>query len=314
MSKILDKEIDRPKETLVKLIFQSSFLKNDIIINVRSVLYGDSTFVYRVKTLKKIYYARFNKNNESFNAEILIHSILLKHNIKVPLILFYEEKNKETGLSFMIQEKLSGKSLEENYPSDNDLKIILFEAGVQLAKINQIDTINGFGILDSQSNEKLNGIENTFEDYFTNSFEKSLEILDVYPFSSNEKMHIIKLIKKARNILFVKRPILAYGDLLLEHIFHKNVEFAGFIDFGKVCGNSRLYDLGYITGFYQNRKLLSYLLLGYKTVASISDDDLYLIEYFALCIILKMLGIRANSNRMSYWYNIMLKQLEAKYE
>jgi len=309
----MNKKDDGPAETLVMSICKKHFLNNETVISVERMMSGDTTFVYRINMTEKTYYARFLPNDGRFNIELLVHKTLLENNICIPRILFFEEENEETGFSFMIEEEMHGMSLEEAYPKDNELKKILFDAGQQLAQINRISSIEGFGVFDVQSRMKLKGEKKSFEEYFFYSFEERLSFLDMYPFTTSERMYIRKITEIAKKKLNVKTPVLATGDFTLDHIFHMNGQYTGIIDLGKSCGNNRLYDLGYFTAFYQNRNILGYLLEGYQIIEILDTEDLHSIELMALCVLVKMLGIKAHTNRSSYWYGLMKKQLEVDY-
>jgi len=302
-----------PTETSVISVCKNYFSDNETIMSAKRMLTGDTTFVFRINTSKNTYYARFLPNNGRLNIEVFVHRTLLEHKINVPRILFFEEENAETGLSYMLEEKMPGMNLEEEYPQDRELKRILIDAGRQLAQVNRISDINGFGLFDVQSKDKFKGEINSFEEYFFYSFEERLVYLDMYPFTTFEKTHIKKIIEFAKKKLDVKKPVFVIGDLCLDHVFHLNGQYTGIIDLGKTCGNNRLYDLGYFTAFYQNRTMLGYLLEGYQTIAPLDKDDLNSIELIALCILVKMLGIKAYTNRNSYWYGLMKQQLTVDY-
>jgi len=309
----MNKKNDGPIETLVVSICKKHFSNNETVISVERMMSGDTTFVYRINMTEKTYYARFLPKDGRFNIELLVHKILLEHNINIPRILFYEEENVETGLSFMIEEEMPGMSLEEAYPKDNELKKILFDAGRQLAQINRISFIEGFGVFDVRSKVKLKGEKKSFEEYFFCSFEERLSFLDMYPFTTSESMYIRKITEIAKKKLNVKTSVLAVGDFSLDHIFHMNGQYTGIIDLGKSCGNNRLYDLGYFTAFYQNRTMLGYLLEGYQVIETLDKEDLHSIELMALCVLVKMLGIKAQTNSSSYWYGLMKQQLKVDY-
>jgi aminoglycoside phosphotransferase (APT) family kinase protein len=310
---INNKKNDGPTEMLVMSICKKHFLNNETVISVERMLSGNTTFVYRINMLEKTYYARFLQNDGRFNIELLVHKTLLEHNINIPRILFFEEENVETGFSFMIEEEMPGMSLEEAYPKDNELKKILFDAGQQLAQINRISSIENFGVFDVRPRMKLKGEKKSFEEYFFCSFEERLFFLDMYPFTTIEKTYIRKITEIAKNKLNVKKPVLATGDFTLDHIFHMNGQYTGIIDIGKSCGNNRLYDLGYFTAFYQNRTMLGYLLEGYQVIETLDKEDLHSIELMALCVLIKMLGIKAHTDSSSYWYGLMKQQLMVDY-
>jgi aminoglycoside phosphotransferase (APT) family kinase protein len=313
MSKMLQKKKDGPSEVLIKSIIGNGFLKGKTIASVTRMLSGNTTFVYRIETENKVYYARLLPNDGRFDIEFVLHGLLLENNIIVPKILWYEKENVETRLSLMIVEEMPGKSLEENYPPDNDLQTILCGAGRQLAKINRIIDINGFGVFDTRSHGTLKGEKESFDEYYSHYFESYLDVLSEYPFSAREIIFMRKIAENAKKYFYTKKSVLVLGDFSLDHIFHRDGKFTGMIDLGKVSGSNRMYDLGYITGFYQNRTILASLLEGYRQITPLSEKDLFSVEFIAFCVVLKMLGLKANTDRRFYWYEIMKEQLKEMY-
>jgi hypothetical protein len=58
-----NKKNNGPTETLVMSICEKHFLNNEAVISVERMLSGDTTFVYRINTTEKTYYARFLSDN-----------------------------------------------------------------------------------------------------------------------------------------------------------------------------------------------------------------------------------------------------------
>jgi Ser/Thr protein kinase RdoA (MazF antagonist) len=99
-------------------------------------------------------------------------------------------------------------------------------------------------------------------------------------------MRITELMITAKHILNVQNAVLVHGDFDISHMFHSAGRYSGIIDFGEILGNNRLYDLATFVVFYQDRILYSYLLEGYREVASLTVEDLYATELMGLFIIL----------------------------
>lgn len=49
--------------------------------------------------------------------------------------------------------------------------------------------------------------------------------------------------EQTRLILDVPNAVLVQGDCDVSHVFHSNGKFSGFIDFGEIRGNNRVFDL-----------------------------------------------------------------------
>ncbi|ERJ11008.1 aminoglycoside phosphotransferase family protein [Haloplasma contractile] len=294
----------RPKCSIVKSV-ASRYLEN--IISVEPVHKGTSTFVYRLITETGIFYIRFLPEKASFASEVLVHNTLYELDVKVPKVIAFEHKDKETNLSVMIIEEIAGICLEDS-DSQLDFKEILRNAGKQLALIHTI-SVDGFGWIDKSSHIKLKGENQRFEDYFNLYLENDLQALCKYSFSNEEIKQIRRLMISAGSILNVEKAVLVHGDFDISHIFHKDGRYTGIIDFGEVRGNNRLYDLATFAGFYQDRKLYSYLLKGYCEITPLSARDLYATELMALFIILRFLGKKVNTKFSNHWFKLAKKQL-----
>ncbi|WBW94992.1 phosphotransferase enzyme family protein [Oceanirhabdus sp. W0125-5] len=254
------------------------------------------------------YYLRFLPEDASFATEVLAHNALFDAGVNVPRVIGFEDKNEETGLSFMLVDEIPGICIEDSGPQA-DYSDILREAGRQLARIHSIP-VDGFGWINKGSYDALKGEKHSFDEYFSEHMENDLEALHQYPFSDEERTQIRELMMTARKMLNVEKAVLVHGDFDISHIFHTEGSYSGIIDFGDIRGNNRLYDLATFVGFYQARRLYSYLLEGYCEIAHLTDEDLYATELMALFIILRFLGRKVNSNFREHWYRLARKQLE----
>lgn len=277
------------------------------IFSVERVPQGCSTYVYRIETNRGKFYARFQKDEGSFAAEVLVHTTLHSAEIAVPEIVAYEERNELTGRSVMIVREIQGNSVDENDPK-SDLPKILREAGKQLATIHTIP-VDGFGWIIKESGTKLQGNKLTFDEYFTEFLASDLKIVEQYRFSDSEKVHIAKYIEISRKLLHVENAVLVHGDYDISHIFHSSGNYTGLIDFGEIRGNNRLFDLATFIGFYQNRDNLHYLLEGYREIGHFSPEDLFATECMTLFMLLRFLGKKVHTDANEFFFNLTKKQL-----
>jgi len=296
--------IKRPEIKDVRIITQKYFNED---LTIEPVLKGCSTFVYRITTDNKTYYIRFLPEEDSFASEVLVHNELSNLGVKVPKVLYFEEKNELTNLSLMILDEIPGDCIEDKSPNDS-LEEILIEAGRELALLHSIP-VNGFGWIDKKSHSKLKGEKSDFEDYFCEYLKYDLDKLRLYDFTENEKNLIKKHMHVATSFVKVEDAVLVHGDFDISHIFHESGKYSGIIDFGEVRGNNRLYDLATFIGLYQDEKSYSYLLEGYSQIYKLSEDDLYSIELIALSIIVRFLGKKINHKYRNHWYKLAKRQL-----
>ena len=293
-----------PESGVVKIVAEK-YLDN--IICIERVPKGASTYVYRITARSGTYYMRFLPENASFAAEVLVHNTLCAAGVSVPRVIGFEHKNEHTGLSVMLVDEIPGTCIEDDLPKVN-LQDILREAGRQLARIHNIP-VDGFGWIDKGSHLILKGEKRSFDEYFREYLNNDLQSLCRYPFSDAEIMRITDLMLTAQRMLNVQKGVLVHGDFDISHIFHSAGRYRGIIDFGEIRGNNRLFDLATFVGFYQDRRLYSYLLEGYCEIAHLTDEDLYATELMALFIILRFLGKKVNSNSREHWYQLAKKQL-----
>ena len=238
---------------------------------------------------------------------MLVLNKLSNLGMKVPKVLYFEEKNEITNLSLMILDEIPGDCIEDKSPDDN-LREILIEAGRDLALLHSIP-VNGFGWIDKKSHLKLKGEKLDFEDYFNEYLDYDLDTLRLYDFTQDEKNLIEKHMRVATSFVQVDDAVLVHGDFDISHIFHDSGKYSGIIDFGEVRGNNRLYDLATFIGLYQDERSYSYLLEGYSQISNLSEDDLYSVELIALFIIVRFLGKKVNHKYRNHWYKLAKRQL-----
>ncbi|MCL2774861.1 MAG: aminoglycoside phosphotransferase family protein [Oscillospiraceae bacterium] len=280
---------------------------------VNRVPKGGSTYVYRAKTPSEIYYARFLPEDCSFAVEVTAHKIMAHIGVKVPQVVAFEQKESQIGLSMMIASEIPGVCMDEAMP-DNPEEI-LREAGRQLALIHTIP-VDGFGWIDRNSHDILKGEKNSFPEYFDNYLADDLICLQYYDCKPEDAAKIRGYMEQARLILSVQKAVLVHGDFDTSHIYHSSGKFSGFIDFGEIRGNNRLYDLALFAynDHSPDRTAYKSLIGGYCETAQLTSDDLYAVELMALFIVLRFAGKKVEevdeAPQDDYWYRLVKNQLE----
>ena len=210
----------------------------------------------------------------------------------------------------MLVDEIPGVSMEEAWPEYN-ADTILREAGRQLALIHSI-LVDGFGWIDRNSYDSLKGEKSSFPEYFDEYLADDLTTLHYYDFTADERDHIRGYMEQARKLLDVPRAVLVHGDFDVSHIFHSSGRFTGFIDFGEIRGNNRLFDLAVflINDSTQDNSAYNYLINGYCETARLTEEDLYAVELMALFFLLRFAGKKAETKSRQHWYGLLKKQLE----
>jgi len=282
---------------------------------------GYSTYVYRVESPAGTCYARFLPEDASFAAEVTAHRMMDAAGVRVPRVIAFEHKEVKSGLSMMLAEEIPGASMQEAWPAHNDGEI-LREAGRQLALMHSIP-VDGFGWIDRGSYDILKGEKSSFLEYFDDFLADDLVCLRYYGFLDEDQARIRGYMEQARRVLDVPKAALVHGDFDTTHIFHAGDKFTGFIDFGEIRGNNRLFDLAVFA--YNDRSpdrtAYFHLIDGYREAARLSDEDLFAVELMALFILLRFAGKKVTQvekkPQTDHWCRLLkkqLKRLEALYD
>lgn len=93
------------------------------------------------------------EQDASFAIEVKVHDLLIEQGINVPKVIYFEHKNNLVGLSLMIVEEIAGSIINDNY-LENKFEHIFFDAGKQIALINQIK-VQGFSWINRKSHDAL---------------------------------------------------------------------------------------------------------------------------------------------------------------
>lgn len=297
-----------PDINIVKQVVDGFFNKPMYIERVHQ---GLSTFVYRIKTESATHYLRILPEDASFAVEVRLHELLIQKGILVLKVIHFEDRNNLLGLSLMIITEIPGDSIQNNYPPSG-LEKILFQAGKQIALINQIP-VDGFGWIDRKTCDVFKGEKETFHDYYFEYLYDDISVLIQYPFRDSEIVQIQSLLEKAYTLLVTETAYLVHGDFDVSHIFHNEGTFSGLIDFGEIRGNSFLYDLAVFrlndaTPDYIGYR---YVLNGYKEVQELSAYALHKIDLLALFIGIRLLGKKVGNQ---WFHEHFFKRVKEQFE
>ncbi|MDP5275444.1 aminoglycoside phosphotransferase family protein [Chengkuizengella axinellae] len=277
-----------PKMEIVKKLAEEQLNES---VELTIVTSGISTYVYRIRVKNKVYYLRIlPEQNVSFAAEVKVHQTLRSKGILVPKIVHFEQKNKLIGLSIMIVEEIVGSSLiDSSYP--DQLNQVLFEAGKQLALINQVK-VEGFGWIDRQRWLNLVGEKKTFEEFYNSHLENDLFNISDYNFDVDEKHAIKNFLITGLTTMKRVGAHLTHGDFDFAHIYQDKGKYTGIIDFGEIMGGSPLYDLGHFKIHDgDDPTKFKNLKEGYKEIVNLSYEEELEIELWALFVGIRRLSI-----------------------
>ncbi len=232
-----------------------------------------STDVFKLVRGNSTLYLRILPLNENVEPQYFVHELLLEKGVKVPKAICCK-RNMEIfdNRDVMITEELKGKSMleMENSLKEDIKKQIFIEAGMDLARINEIE-VEKYGDICDVRNGKLIGVEDSYEKYTLERVPKKLRSLvekEIISEVLSEKLW--KYISNNKDLLHIKNhPFLAHGDFHIEHIYQNEENYSGIIDFGDIRGTTKYHDLSFFYTFF--RKYFDYLLEGYQKIYKLPD-------------------------------------------
>ena len=257
---------------------------------------GVSTYVYRVETEDGDCFLRFLPEDATFGVEVLAQQKLADLGVPVPRVLHYEPWEPLTGRSMMLTARLPGKPLSPAAPEEI-LRPVLRQAGQALKRLHSVP-VAGFGWVDRRFETELRGEKADYLTYFDEFLESDLSALAKF-FSKDSMARLCDLTQEARQTLNIQNAVLVHGDFCMEHIFHENGVFTGFIDFGEIRGNHPYFDLGAFWNADETagQQAAQRLFEGY------GDVDLRAVYLSALCFTLRFAGKKAELPAGAFWRN-----------
>jgi aminoglycoside phosphotransferase (APT) family kinase protein len=235
---------DRPTVTVVARLARRIFSAAQAI-TVEPVAEGVSTYVYRLQRGSETFYLRvLPEVGDGFAPEALVHTLLRARGISVPAVIYWEHDNEEVQRSVMVTTAIPGSSVMQ-CTDEGTIRRVLVEAGRELAIINSIP-VAGFGwiIRDKSTATPRQAEHPTYRAFVTEHRDSDLatlaELLDPH-----EGAVLRATLDHCDAWLDAEQGLLAHGDLDVTHIFQRDGQYTGIIDFGEIRGGDRWYDLGH---------------------------------------------------------------------
>ncbi len=276
-------------ETVVQQIFPLAPTQ------VERVLEGISTNVYRIIYQQETFYLRvLPEEGASFAPEAVVHSQLRQLGIRVPEVIYVEPCNDLLQRSIMVTREVKGQPISQSHSlSQEELKVILREAGRDLASINSL-AVKGFGwIKRDQFTFSLEAQWPTYRLFTLEFWKADLAYLASGTLSSLEVAQLEQAFSYYNAWLDSERSYLAHGDFDTTQIYQEGGRYTGIIDFGEIRGADSWYDLGHFhmrDGELFPMKLEPYLVHGYEEVATLLQGYEFHIRFMSLLINVRILA------------------------
>ena len=264
---------------------------------------GGSTPVYQIRRSDVTLYLRLAEGPDADLAlEVLVHSLLHARGVRVPEVVHFESRHPLLGRSVMVTTEIPGHSLADHH-CGVDVHRVLRAAGRDLAVINQV-AVDGFGWMrrDLPDGTRLTAEHPTLRAFVAGDLEAAFPgVASVL--NATEMAMIRRVIADHDAWLDAEQATLAHGDFDVTHIYHRNGEYTGAIDFGEIRGTDRFYDLGHFAlhdGEMIASDLLPWLMAGYRDVVAIPDEHEARIAFWVVLIGLWALARTAGRPLTSY--------------
>lgn len=302
---------DVPNIELVKQIVSDCL--HSTAFKIERVLSGVSTYVYRIQLGEHTFYLRvLPEQDMSFGVEVHVHSLLRQKEVSVPEVIYFEHHNEVLGMSIMLVKEIPDKNVED-FSSKDQYEDILFNAGKQIAVINQV-SVDGFGWIkrvNEQGGTVLRGEKNSLHEFIYECLDRDLFLLSENIFTDHFTSQITNTINTGASLLLRHPSSLIHGDFDDSHIFSHHGKFTGIIDFGEIQGNSPFYDLGHYKLHDGQQRFLGFnsLSQGYNEIRALSYEDQIEIDLWALWVGVRRLGMVYNRTWGSY-HDFLIKMIK----
>jgi aminoglycoside phosphotransferase (APT) family kinase protein len=264
---------------------------------------GVSTPVYRLRRGGTTLYLRLAEGPEaSLAPEALVHDLLRARGVQVPEVVHFEPFNQALHRSVMVTTEIPGSPISRSH-RDVEVGAVLAAAGRDLAVINEV-AVAGFGWVrrDRPRAAQLEAQLPTLRAFALSDLEAHLAVLPAF-LTTDEVRKIRRVVARCDAWLAADRAVLAHGDLDATHIFHRDGDYTGIIDFGEIRGADPIYDLGHFAlhdGETIPYPVLPHLLTGYGEVAPLPPDHEPQIRLWSLFIGIRALARSVNRPRTAY--------------
>jgi aminoglycoside phosphotransferase (APT) family kinase protein len=184
---------------------------------------------------------------------------------------------------------------------DRDTREILAAAGRDLAVINSL-AVEGFGWIKRDRGETLHleAQHPTYRDFIHEHLEQDLALLGDRVLTPSEVALAREILAEYDPWLDAEQAVLAHGDFDVTHIYQRDGQYSGIIDFGEIRGGDPWYDLGHFRmhdGETLPTPALPWLLEGYAAVRPLPADHARRISFASLLIAIRALAHRLDRYR-----------------
>lgn len=265
------------------------------IVSKERIIRGEANEVYLIKVDSGgEYILRISHGSSySFSSEKWVIGECQKSGVPVPEIVYvedYEEGGEK--YSACVMERLQGKSVDElkreNQWTIQEVRPILVRAGKTLARLHEIAT-KKFG----QVNQEGVGRFDTWYEFLSRHKIKSenhKRILEARGLDPKIVDLVYEVIESHKQVLESTEPHLLHGDFGYDHIFVRDGEITGIIDFGSAKSGDPVYDLAWWDFFHQDKESLRALEEGYKEIGKLGENYELKRHLYKLYLCLQLLG------------------------
>lgn len=261
-------------------------------LTIERMLEGVSTEVYRIHRAHEVFYLRIlPEANASFAPEVYVHTLLAARGVHVPQVVYFEHLHPVLQRSVMITTEIPGNAIGHDV-HDDDARSIIHVAGQELARIHAI-AVDGFGwvLRDQALVEQLQAEYATAAEWLQQHIAEPFAVLEQRNILTAADVATIGLVMAESLALFRAEPaVLAHGDFDVTHIYQRNGQYTGIIDFGEIRGANRFYDLGHFQ--LEQAERLPDLLAGYTEICPLPSDARRRILAMSILIVVRRLGRR----------------------
>lgn len=260
---------------LLRAFLQDCF-KSDIT-NLRNVKYKVPTEVWSFKVENKRYFIKISYTNKSFFQEQWALNKTSSIGVHVPKVVLFDDFNKDISHPLIILEEITGTSLiRTNNLSISEEESIIFDAGIDLAKINSIKT-KDFGwcsLEKSIKNKIVTGYDSSSLIGINIAVNESLPYLLGHNILNDDIVNKLSEYFRSKEVNYdIDQGHLTHGDFNGYHIFVKDDVYSGIIDFGGVMSMDPYWDIAYFSVF-NNIHLTNKLIDGWKSYIRKEVDEI----------------------------------------
>lgn len=241
---------------------------------------GVDTNVFKIEYNNEIFWLRIPSQKDlTFKSEVKVHEELIKRGVKLPEVIAHVKKDETIGRALMIIRDMGGMPL--NQVKSGSVESVVISAGRDLAIINDFG-VNNFGFInDKLQKGELQAEYESFLDFCTSEFHQHLSNIVRYGvFDKKEEAEILRIFEENKELLEIKDSFLIHGDYKPEHIYVRDGQYSGVIDFSDIQGGSNLFDLAHFRAFSEEYYQL--LKTGYNEVKPEIDVSDHKIFFFGL--------------------------------